>query len=94
MRRKAENEQVFEISGARSSLSDDQRDRQRKYMFSMTLRVLCFGGAIFTDGPLRWFLLGGSVVLPWMAVVIANAGRENGRRQSTSTTYQSGRELL
>lgn len=93
MRRKTSSSEVFEISGARSSLSDDQRNRQRKYLLSMTLRVICFAGAIFADGLLRWGLLAGSLVLPWMAVVIANAGRENGRRTVTSTTYQSGREL-
>ena len=93
MRRKPPVEQVYEISGARSSLSDDQRDRQRKYLLSMTLRVVCFGGAIVVEGPLRWGLLAGSLVLPWMAVVIANAGRENGRRSVTSATYQAGREL-
>lgn len=93
MLRKQPSNEVYEISGARSSLSDDQRDRQRKYLLSMTLRVVCFGGAIFVDGPLRWGLLAGSLVLPWMAVVIANAGRENGHRSITSTTYQAGREL-
>jgi hypothetical protein len=93
MRRKNQTETVYDISGARTSLSDDQRDRQRKYMISMTLRVICFGAAIFTDGPFRWVMLAGSVILPWMAVVIANAGRENGRRSAQAATYQSGREL-
>jgi hypothetical protein len=93
VRRKPVEPEVYSISGARTSLSDDQRSRQRKYMISMTLRVICFGAAIFTDGPLRWVMLGGSIVLPWMAVVIANAGRESGRKSSQTATYQAGREL-
>lgn len=84
---------MYDISGARTSLSDDQRVRQRKYMISMSLRVVCFAGAIFTDGPLRWGLLAGSVILPWFAVVVANAGREGGRKAAITATYQSGREL-
>jgi len=94
MRDKRSNETVYSISGARTGLSDDQRSRQRKYMISMSLRVLCFAGAIFTDGPLRWGLLAGSVILPWFAVVVANAGREGGRKSAETVTYQSGRELL
>ena len=30
------------------------------------------------DGALRWTLIVGAVVLPYFAVVIANAGRERG----------------
>lgn len=74
-------------------MTDDQRARQRKYMISMSLRVVCFAGAIFTDGPLRWSLLAGSIILPWFAVVVANAGREGGRKPAASATYQAGREL-
>lgn len=93
MQRKPEQADVYSISAARTSLTDDQRSRQRKYMISMALRVICFGAAIFTDGTLRWVMLAGSIVLPWMAVVIANAGRESGRRASQTATYQAGREL-
>ncbi len=93
MRDKKPEEIVYSISGARTALSDDQRLRQRKYMISMSLRVVCFAGAIFTDGPLRWALLAGSVILPWFAVVVANAGREGGRKAAVTATYQSGREL-
>lgn len=43
----------------------------------MSIRMVCFGAALVTDGVLRWVLLAGSLVLPWVAVVLANAGREN-----------------
>ncbi len=39
--------------------------------------MVCFVAALLTDGPIRWVLLVGSLVLPWIAVVLANAGREN-----------------
>ena len=43
----------------------------------MTFRTLCFGGAVLTEGTVRWSLLAGSLILPWVAVVLANASREN-----------------
>ena len=43
----------------------------------MIIRTACFIGAVLTPSPYRWFLIAGAVVLPYIAVVIANAGREN-----------------
>jgi hypothetical protein len=70
--------EVFTITGAASSTSDEQKGRQRRYLFSMGLRTFCFVGGILTTGALRWTLIVGAVVLPYFAVVIANAGRERG----------------
>ena len=57
----------------------------------MTFRVVTFGLAVIVDGWLRWVLLSASLVLPWIAVVVANAGKENGRRFAAQ--YETGREL-
>ena len=70
--------EVFSISGVDTGLSQDQLGRQRRYLFSMGLRTVCFVAAIFADGALRWILLAGAVLLPYFAVVVANAGRERG----------------
>jgi hypothetical protein len=43
----------------------------------MGIRTACVLGAILVPGWPRWVLLAGAVVLPYLAVVIANAGREN-----------------
>ena len=94
MRRKSKSDiQVHDISGVREGLSVNQADRSRRYMWSMAIRMGCFVAALWVDGPMRWVLLAGSLVLPWVAVVVANAGREG--ENITSTTYinQSGREL-
>lgn len=90
MRRRREPE-VYAISGVRPGLKDDQDTRVRKYMLSMSLRMACFIGALVVEGPMRWVLLAGSLVLPWVAVVIANAGRESG--SAGDFKYQGGREL-
>jgi hypothetical protein len=42
----------------------------------MMLRTLCFVLAVVTPSPFRWFFLAGAIGLPYIAVVIANAGRE------------------
>lgn len=40
----------------------------------MGLRLICFVGAVAVGpGWLRWLLVAGAVVLPWIAVVAANA---------------------
>jgi hypothetical protein len=58
-------------------LSFDQAGRKKRYLISMSLRTICFVGAIFAQGNLRWVLIFGAIFLPYIAVVIANAGREN-----------------
>ena len=70
--------EVFNITGAQTGMSKDQKSRQRVYLFSMGLRTACFIGGFFASGPLRWILIVGAVGLPYFAVVIANAGRERG----------------
>jgi purine-cytosine permease-like protein len=83
---------IYQISGAGLLLSSDQKSRSKRYMWSMAIRMLCFGLALISQGILQWIFLVGSLVLPWIAVVIANAGREN-RIQSERYDYESGKEL-
>jgi hypothetical protein len=65
---------VYRITGAQTSLSADVRARTRKYLISMGIRTACFIGAILASGPARWVLVAASLVLPWVAVIVANAG--------------------
>ena len=58
----------------------------------MAIRMICFGLALVSEGVLQWAFLLGSLVLPWIAVVIANAGREN-RLHAEPYTYESGKEI-
>lgn len=68
---------VHSVTSAKTPLSKEQKARTRRYLLSMTIRTVCFLGAIVAQGWLRWVLLAGAVVLPYIAVVMANAGREN-----------------
>lgn len=67
---------VYRITDANVGLSQDQQARTRRYLISMAMRTACFLGAVFTEGWLRWTLVAGAVLLPYIAVVVANGGRE------------------
>lgn len=45
----------------------------RKYLFSMGIRTLCFLLAVVFSGPVRWIFIVFAVILPYVAVVVANA---------------------
>jgi hypothetical protein len=61
------------VTGARRGASDDLAQRQRRYLISMSIRTVCFVLAVVTHGPIRWILVAAAVVLPYIAVVMANA---------------------
>jgi len=64
------------ITSAQVGQSNEMPGRMKKYALSMGIRTLCFIGAVITPSPYRWSLVVGAVVLPYFAVVVANAGRE------------------
>lgn len=67
---------MHRITDARRSREDDQRDRMIKYSVAMTVRMVCLVLAFVVTGPLRWVFIAGAVILPYVAVLIANASRE------------------
>lgn len=68
-------QEVYSITGAQSALTDDQAPRTRRYLVSMGIRTACVIAAIIVPGWPRWVLIAGAVILPYIAVVAANAGR-------------------
>jgi predicted tellurium resistance membrane protein TerC len=74
--RSADKSPAIVITSAQEALSQEQRGRQRRYFVSMMIRTACFISTIFLPNPYRWFAMAGAVFLPYIAVVIANAGRE------------------
>ena len=70
-----ENE-VYDVTSAPKALSKDLSSRQKMYFISMMIRTLCFILTVILPSPFRWIALFGAVTLPYVAVVIANAGRE------------------
>ncbi|MBY8880369.1 DUF3099 domain-containing protein [Actinacidiphila acidipaludis] len=78
--RKQDEPGIYRITGARTGLTEDVRGRQRRYIISMSIRTV---SVILTvvlwnvERPLAWATLVLGAVLPYVAVVVANAGREN-----------------
>ncbi|MFH9980616.1 DUF3099 domain-containing protein [Streptomyces sp. NPDC017179] len=73
------NAQVFRITGARTGLQEDVRGRQRRYVISMSIRTASVILAVALWNVERYVAIVALVlgtVLPYIAVVIANAGRE------------------
>ncbi|WMX47714.1 DUF3099 domain-containing protein [Streptomyces roseicoloratus] len=78
--RKRGGTEVFRITGARQGLADDVRGRQRRYVVSMSIRTVSVIAAASLWNVERHVAIVALVlgaVLPYIAVVIANAGRES-----------------
>jgi len=70
----ADAEDVIRITTASESPEVDFERRKRRYIISMGFRTLCFIVAVIVGpGWLCWTLIGASLVLPYLAVVMANA---------------------
>lgn len=69
--------EAVRITTAASNRNADIAARQRRYLLSMSLRSLCFVGAIVAAlAGVDWLwpiLIAGALVLPYIAVVMANA---------------------
>ena len=86
------NGQVFRITGARTSLDEDVRGRQRRYVISMSVRTVAVILAASLWNVERYVAVVALVlglVLPYVAVVIANAGRENAPSLPSSSSTRS-----
>ncbi|MBK7272538.1 MAG: DUF3099 domain-containing protein [Actinomycetales bacterium] len=71
------------------SLAQDTDMRMRRYLITMAIRVLCFVLAVVFEGWLRWVFVAGAAVLPYIAVVLANAvGPRWGARISGIDKYE------
>jgi hypothetical protein len=78
--REPRKQQVFSITTAAESQTDDRMRREKRYAISMAIRTLCFlGGVVLVTRPMPWAVGGwlmfvGAVFLPYAAVIFANAG--------------------
>jgi hypothetical protein len=65
---------VVRITSAPESPRAELGQRERRYFISMTIRTACFIGAVVVgDNWLRWVLVAGAFLLPYVAVVMANS---------------------
>ena len=73
-------QQVHLVTQARRPMSEDIRYRQHRYLIMMAIRTLCFIAALLMFVNHLGWLAGipavGAIVIPYIAVVFANGGRE------------------
>ena len=81
--RRRHDEAVYTVTDAHRPMSEDIGYRERRYLITMGIRALCFLlsilFAVTLHGNGRWLAilaLIGAVVLPYVAVIFANGGRE------------------
>jgi hypothetical protein len=60
--------------------------RMKRYLISMSVRTVCFVLAVVLDGWLRWTMAAAAIVLPYVAVVMANAGPRKGTHAGSPYT--------
>jgi hypothetical protein len=81
-RERSREPEAVRITSAAASRNEDIAARQKRYLFSMSLRTLCFVGAIIASlAGIHWLwpiLIAGALVLPYIAVVMANAATTRG----------------
>ncbi|ABW11675.1 hypothetical protein Franean1_2240 [Parafrankia sp. EAN1pec] len=72
------------ITSAEEARPAEIRRREQRYILTMLVRVVCFVLAVVVfTGWLRLVAVGLAVILPWIAVVIANGGpARSDRRQA------------
>ncbi|SQD93413.1 conserved hypothetical protein [Parafrankia sp. Ea1.12] len=72
------------ITSAEEARPAEIRRREQRYILTMLVRVVCFVLAVVVfTGWLRLVAVGLAIILPWIAVVIANGGpARSDRRQA------------
>lgn len=77
-----------QITTADTALDDDMKSRIIKYSITMGIRTFCFVAAYFMFRAeltvLMWVCVAGAVLLPYPAVIAANAGRERAVRDDSA----------
>jgi hypothetical protein len=92
-RREQDEPEVYRITSAAGSHSADMQQRAGRYLLSMGIRTLCVILVIVVPGPLRWVFAAGAIVLPYVAVVAANAAGERRERPLQAVPPVVGRSL-
>jgi Protein of unknown function (DUF3099) len=75
--------EVYSITAAHRSHAEEMRERVIRYAITMSIRTAGFVLLVVIHNPTRWIFGFAAIVLPYVAVIFANAGRE---RTQTPTT--------
>jgi len=78
--------EVAVVTAARLSHTDDISLRQKRYVITQSVRIVCVVLATMLPVALAWkgLLMLAAIGLPWFGVVMANAGPTVSRRQTSA----------
>ena len=76
---------VISVTSAQRGHSEDLDSRIARYAWTMSIRVVCFILAVVTPSPWRWGFVVGAIVLPYVAVVLANS--HGSTKQTNENAY-------
>ncbi len=93
-RRRREEPVVHTVTTAPTSRALDIEARRTRYLWTMGVRTLCFILAMVSSGWLRWSFALFAVVLPFIAVTLANAVGPSSPGRLRRVTPEAGRRLL
>lgn len=68
--------EVQAITNAAVPHSEEMRKRMLKYSITMGIRMVCLAAIFVFDGWYKLIPIVGAVVLPWVAVILANGGSD------------------
>jgi Flp pilus assembly protein TadB len=78
----ATHDEPYLVTTAPISAADERRAREKRYLITMGVRVVAFIVAIvFATGWIRVIAIILALVLPWVAVIAANAPRRRVEQQ-------------
>jgi Flp pilus assembly protein TadB len=81
----ASHDEPVLVTTAAISPGEERRARERRYLITMAVRVVAFVVAIvFATGWIRVIAIILALGLPWVAVVLANAGPKREQREVPS----------
>lgn len=82
--------EVSVVTTAARSHSEDIALRQRRYLITQSVRMVCVVLAVALPVPVFWkaMFIVGAVALPWFGVVMANAGPTARRRSERNALVE------
>jgi len=69
------DQEVFTVTQVPPGAAEAQRQRQVGYLSAMAVRTACFVLAMVTHGRVQMLMVAAAIVLPYLAVVVANPVR-------------------
>jgi hypothetical protein len=90
----ARKHEVHTITTAAPGHTADINARTKRYLVMMSIRIICFVLAVIVSGWPRWAFIVGAIILPYLAVVVANARDERIVNRDLEAPGPSGRPEL